>query len=433
MAKILVIDDDRELAGMVEDWLTFEKHDVEVVNTGFEGWNRIQSGEFELCVCDWDLPDLNGIDIVKRYRAAGGATPILMLTGHTSIDDKEQGLDSGANDYLTKPFHMKELSARIRAILRNASSQVVAPKALGSGNEDVLQKGNLEGTTLASRYEFIEIIGEGGFGMVFKARHPMLDKLVAVKMILESELKDEIIGRFEREAKAISKLDHPNIITLYDFGLTEKRLPYMVMEFIEGVGLDTVIREEDYVQLPKAMDILVPVADGLAYAHENGILHRDIKPSNIMLKEVAGRGMVAKLLDFGLAKLREPDAQKNPQLTQERQIFGSPPYMSPEQVRGKPLDERSDIYAFGCVMFEVVTGYPPHVGDTSVEIMFKHVEEPPLTFEETRPDIAYPPQLEQLINKALAKDPAQRYQSMRDLRNELETISYLVRMAASQQ
>lgn len=423
MAKILIVDDDLELSGMVEDWLTHEKHAVTVVHEGYAGWKLLQNDTFDLAILDWDLPDLNGIDILRRFRDAGGLTPVIMLTGHTSVDDKEAGLDSGANDYLTKPFHMKELSARIRATLRNTGNIAPPPKALGTGNEDVLKKGGLDGTQLAARYEFLEVLGEGGVGIVFKARHPHLDKLVAVKMLQSAELNDETVARFEREARAISRLDHPNIITVYDFGVTERRQPFMVMEFLEGRGLDVLLREEDFIQLQRALEILVPVVDAIAHAHEMGILHRDIKPSNIMLKTVANRQPVPKILDFGLAKLTDPASQKSVQLTQAQQVIGSPPYMSPEQVRGKPVDERSDIYAMGCVIFETVTGYPPHCGDTAMEIMLKHLEEPPLTFMETRPELAFPSDLEPLIMRALEKEPENRFQTMRALRDELARIA----------
>jgi len=426
MAKILVVDDDVELSGLVEFGLTNEKHDVKKVHLGFEGWKELQTGQYDLVVLDWDLPDFNGIDFLKKYRDEGGQTPIILLTGHTSVDDKERGLDSGANDYLTKPFHLKELNARIRTILRTQTAAAPVAKSLGTGNDEVLKRGDLSGTQLASRYEFIEVLGEGGVAVVFKARHPHLDKFVAIKMIQSAELVDENIARFEREAKVISHLDHPNVIHVYDFGVTEKKHPYMVMEFIEGQGVDAIILEQDYIRLKPGLDILLPICDGIAHAHEEGILHRDIKPSNIMLKQVGNRPMVPKILDFGLAKLKQADAQKAVQLTQARQIIGSPPYMSPEQVRGKPLDERSDIYSFGCVIFEVFSGYPPHVGDTATEVMFKHLEEPPLTFEETRPECTFPPELPALISKALQVDPDNRYQTMRELQADLQKFAQLV-------
>ncbi|HEY9871098.1 MAG TPA: protein kinase [Candidatus Obscuribacterales bacterium] len=426
MAKVLVVDDDVELAGMVEDWLMYEQHNVTVVHTGFEGWSQIQTNEYELAILDWDLPDLNGIDILKRHRAAGGTTPIIMLTGHGTIDDKAEGLDSGANDYVTKPFHMKELSARVRAVLRVTATAAPPAKPLGTGNEAVLEKGNLIGTSLAAKYEFLDVIGEGGVGLVFKARHPHLDRIVAIKMLLPSEMSEEMVARFEREARAISRLNHPNVITVHDFGITEKRMPFMVMEFVEGKALDVVLQEQDYLPLDLGLSLMIQVCDGLVHAHEVGVLHRDIKPSNIMLQRSPDGLPVPKILDFGLAKLRDHGNQKAVVLTQAQQVFGSPPYMSPEQVRGKTLDERSDVYSMACVIFEVVTGYPPHVGDTAMEIMIKHLEEPPFTFQEVRPELTYPPELERTIARALEKDPANRHQTMRELKDDIQRVAAVI-------
>ncbi len=431
MANILVVDDDVDLATIVEDYLLSQKHSVKVVHAGFEAAWLLESNDFDLAILDWDLPGVKGIDILKKARASGSRTPVIMLTGRASSDDKELGLDSGANDYLTKPFDMKELGARIRAVLRNSAAKAPAPpKALGTNNEEVLKKGNLIGTSLAARYEFIDVIGQGGFGIVFKARHPQLDKLVAVKMIQSKEIGDETIARFEREAKAVGSLDHPNIVIVHDYGVTENRQPYMVMEYIQGKGLDVALKESDGLPLKPALNMLVPVCDGLAHAHDVGILHRDIKPSNIMLKDSLQRGPVPKLLDFGMSKLKSLDSEGT-DLTRSQQLLGSPPYMSPEQVLGNAPDERSDVYAFGCVIFETVTGYPCFFGKTAVEILVKHVQDPPMTFQEVQPDRTYPKELDYLVKRALAKKPEDRYQSMGHLQYDLETVALAVRESPS--
>jgi len=316
------------------------------------------------------------------------------------------------------------LSMRIRAALKNQAA-IPRPQALGANNEAVLERANLAGTFLAAKFEFLEVIGEGGMALVFKARHPHLDKLVAIKILQASEQSDEAVRRFEREARVISKLDHRNIVTVYDFGVTEKKQPYMVMEFIEGKALDVILEEQDYLALEPALSILLPVCDGIAHAHDHRILHRDLKPGNIMLKQVADQPAIPKVLDFGVAKPLDVDAERLERavpLTQAQQIIGTPPYISPEAVRGQPLDERSDVYSFGCVIFETVTGYPPFCGDTPLEVIVKRLEEPPLSFQEVRPELTYPQQLAQLIERALAVDPEDRYQSMRALQEELTRI-----------
>jgi CheY-like chemotaxis protein/tRNA A-37 threonylcarbamoyl transferase component Bud32 len=435
MAKILVVDDDADLAGIVQDWLMTEDHSVEVAIGGIKAWERLQADQYDIVIMDWDMPDINGIDVLKRFRAAGGLTPVIMLTGRTAIDDKEKGLDTGADDYVTKPFHMKELTARIRVCLRKSATQAQpeVPKALGTNNEPVLKRGDLIGTTLASRYEFLDVIGEGGVGIVFRARHPHLDKIVAVKMLQANAQKENTILRFEREAKAISRLEHPNIAMVYDFGITERKRPFMVMEFIDGRSLDDFIQREGAMSIKRAIDLLIQICDGMAHAHDSGIVHRDIKPSNIMLKQIPMRAPVPKILDFGCAKMVEPDAmtQQERQLTQVGHSFGSPPYMSPEQVRGKSLDERSDIYSFGCLIYELLTGALPYDDPNVVEIMFMHLEQNFEPLGKKRPDLVFPPEIEAVVAKALAKEPEQRYQNMREMQADLELIKAKMQIAAS--
>lgn len=434
MAKILVVDDDEDLAGIVQDWLMTEDHAVEVAIGGTNAWSRLQTDKFDVVIMDWDMPDINGIDVLKRFRAAGGTTPIIMLTGRTAVDDKEKGLDTGADDYLTKPFHMKELTARIRVALRKQAALPPPPKPLGTGNEPVLKRGDLIGTALASRYEFLDVVGEGGVGIVFKARHPHLDKIVAVKMLQSNALKENTIIRFEREARAISRLEHPNIAMVYDFGITEKQRPFMVMEFIEGRSLDDFIQKEGAMPAKRAVDLLIQICDGMSHAHEAGIVHRDVKPSNIMLKQVLGRPPVPKILDFGCAKLIEPQestTHEARQLTQMGHSFGSPPYMSPEQVRGKALDERSDIYSLGCLMYELLTGFLPYDDPNVVEIMFMHLEQECERLKAKRPDLGFPDELERIVAKAMSKEAETRYQTMAELQADLELIRAKMQIAAS--
>lgn len=420
MTSILIIEDDEQLGRMVKDWLEIEEYTVNLVLTGMAGWKELQEGEYDIVLLDWDLPDIDGIDILKKVRIGGNMIPIIMLTGRKAVDEKEVGLDQGANDYLTKPYHFKELTARIRNVLR--SQQPKVDKPLGSSNTDLLKAANLIGTSLPSKYEFLELIGEGGMALVFKVRHPHLQKVMAIKMLQACELKDNAIARFEREAQIISRLDHPNIVTVSDFGVTENRQPYMVMEYIAGKSLDAILEEKEELPLAEMLDILDPVCSALAYAHKNEILHRDVKPGNIMLKSIDGSAPIPKILDFGLARLRTSEMEKAPALTQANVAMGSPPYMSPEQVRGSKLDERSDIYSLACVIFEVLTGYVPFCATTASEIMTKRLEEPPLTLAEARPDLSFPASVQAVLHKALQKQPDLRYQSVLELREALREL-----------
>jgi serine/threonine protein kinase len=423
MTRILLVDDDPELRNLLNGWLVSEDYQVQTAENGLTAWQSLQNQEYDLVILDWDLPDLKGIDLLRMYRAGGGNTPVLFLTGREEVDDKSLGLDAGADDYLTKPFHPKELSSRLRALLRRTQAQKAAPKPLGTNNMAVLKKGNLTGTTLAAHYEFLDVLGEGAVGVVFRARNPHLDKLVAIKMLNTAQLTDEIVARFEREARAVSRLDHPGITAIYDFGVTEHNQRYMVMEFVEGQSLDAVLEAQDFLPLPRALQISIQICDAMAHAHHKGVLHRDLKPSNIMLKGDAEQSHSVKILDFGLAKLNDKNTAEAAVLTQTGQVFGSPMYMSPEQVHGDPTDERSDIYSFGCLIYEAVTGYPPLLGKSAAEVMYKHIAEAPPSLVEMRPELSFPDNLQLLLSKTLEKDCSKRYQSMLELKGALENVA----------
>ncbi|HEY9871547.1 MAG TPA: response regulator, partial [Candidatus Obscuribacterales bacterium] len=319
MAKILVVDDDPQVTETIEDRLTFEEHAVTVANSGMAGWEHLQKDQYDLVVLDWDMPDITGIDILRKFRASGGTTPVIMLTGHSSIDDKEHGLDSGADDYLTKPFSMKELSARIRANLRFITRVAAPPPALGQGNEEVLKRGDLVGTRLAANYEFLDVIGEGATSIVFKARHPRLNKIVAVK-VLSPSASEIAYARFEREAQIVSQINHYNVITVFDYGVTERNRPYMVMEYLEGESLHKKIGQEGPLPLIASSAIMIQICRGLQEAHEKGIIHRDLKPENIVLQGRSDRADWVKVVDFGIANLLGAD---QPRLTDSGSVVGT--------------------------------------------------------------------------------------------------------------
>jgi len=420
MAKILVIDDDSVLTDTVDLWLTFQKHEVTVANTGFAGWDLLQKNQFELVVLDWDLPDVNGIDILKRFRETGGATPIIMLTGHSSINDKAAGFDSGANDYMTKPFEMEELSIRIKAILRSQAAVAAPPAPLGQGNEEVLKKADLAGTRLAASYEFLDVIAEGAYGIVFKARHPRLDKLVAIKMLLSSKLNEVAIARFEREARAITQIDHYNVITVHDYGVTERNRPYMVMDYVQGESLLEKIDREGALPLATALAILIQVCTGLEEAHSKGIIHRDLKLENIILQQSrSDRADWVKIVDFGLAHLI---AGTHERLTKARGLVGTVGYIAPERLRDETCDARSDIYSLGVILFEILTCRPFIEADTEEALLIKVLTTSPNPPSHYRQDISPGSAIDKTFLKATEKDPDKRHQSAAEMRRELRQI-----------
>lgn len=275
------------------------------------------------------------------------------------------------------------------------------------------------GRTLVDRYQVESIIGTGGMGVVYKAWQENLKRYVAVKVLRHQFLTDEMsVKRFQQEAVAASRLAHPHIVALHDYGSTTDGFLFMVMDIIDGKSLAQEEREKKTIGVDRSIKIIAQVCDALEHAHRNGIVHRDLKPGNIMLTNFHGETDYVKLVDFGIAKLliKEEDQE----LTQKGEVFGSPLYMSPEQCLGHDLDGRSDIYSLGAVMYEALTGFVPHIGRNAIETIDMQIHKAPLSFATRRPDIYIPERLETVVLKALAKDPAERQQSMKILAMELE-------------
>lgn len=271
------------------------------------------------------------------------------------------------------------------------------------------------------QYEIEELLGKGGMGEVYAARDTRLGRRVALK-VLPPELSEDGAERrrFEREARAIAALDHPHIVTIFSVETAPDGRLFMTMQLVEGPTLGDLLASED-LELPRILDLFADLADGLASAHDRGVIHRDLKPGNVM---IAADG-TPKILDFGLAKMTpamaDPDgATATLAMTQAGLVMGTVPYMSPEQAAGKPADARSDVFALGIMLYEAVTGRHPFTGDTPVTILSSILKDTPEPL--TRRSGRAPRELERLVDRALAKEPDERIQTARDLRNELRAL-----------
>jgi len=271
----------------------------------------------------------------------------------------------------------------------------------------------LVGTILDDRFQIEEVIGTGGMSVVYKATQLRVNRHVAIKTLrLQLDAKPIYRERFQREISLLCSLSHPNIVTVYDCVIGADDQPYVIMDYLRGRSLEQLIDQSGPLSVDRFARIAVQVCSALDYAHRKGVIHRDLKPGNIVLMDEEMD--FVKVVDFGLAKLN----LDNRRLTQSGELWGSPPYMSPEQCTSKPEDERSDIYSFGAVMYEMLCGKDPfHNATTVFELIQTHVNTDPPKLAETNPLVFVPPRLEAVIFKAMAKDPKDRFQSgqlMRD-------------------
>jgi serine/threonine-protein kinase len=272
----------------------------------------------------------------------------------------------------------------------------------------------LLGQTLAGKYRIEERLSTGGMGTVYRGTHVLMDKTVAIKVLRPSLAADEkIVARFSREARAASRISHPHALSVTDFGEAENGVVFLVMEYLNGKTLKEIIRQEGPMPLPRAVEILRQVGGALDAAHAEGVVHRDLKSENIMLLSSSGTDY-AKVLDFGIAKIKEPEGEYDPGLTAPDLVIGTPQYMSPEQCSQSPdIDARSDIYSLGVILYEMLVGHVPFTGGSPTAIMLKHLQQPAPSVLSEREDV--PQAIGRVVARALEKRPEDRYQTVEEL------------------
>ncbi len=282
----------------------------------------------------------------------------------------------------------------------------------------------LIGSTLDGRYRILRVLGEGGMGIVYEGEHTLIERRVAVKVLREDFCRRaDVVERFRREAKSASRIGHPNIVDVLDFGLTPNGASYFVMEMLHGEDLADVLARGGALRPERAVLIAYQCCHALAAAHDKGIIHRDLKPENIFLIEREGVADFVKIVDFGVAKMTDLELEPAPASGGERQakltrtgmIFGTPEYMSPEQAAGLPPDHRVDIYALGITLYELLTGRVPFEGESFMSVLSKHANKPVPALREVRPLLEVSPALEAVVLRALCKPRAQRFQHMREV------------------
>ena len=275
----------------------------------------------------------------------------------------------------------------------------------------------LIGVVVAERYKIVEPLGRGGMGAVYKVEHVRIGKLLAMKLLTgELSRNPDVVRRFKLEALTVSKLSSPNTVQVFDFGASEG-LTYLVMELVDGDDLGRTLRSQGPMPWSRASRIIIQVCSSLSEAHQKGIVHRDIKPENVMLVRARDGTDIAKVLDFGLAKLREGEGLND--VTSQGAIVGTPYFMAPEQIKGEAVDARTDVYAVGAMMYRALTGHYPFNGTTPMAVFTKHLTELPVAPVDRAPDQDIPPGINRLVLKALSKSAEARFQKVEDLQADL--------------
>jgi serine/threonine protein kinase len=409
MARILLIDDDQDMSIIVSDSLLAAGHEIECAVKGQDAKALLEKNRYDLLIVDWDLPDTTGLELCKDARAAGGTMPILMLTGRGHITDKEAGFEAGIDDYVTKPFELKELNMRVKALLRRApampevKSELQGPIGIGQ--------------VLAGKYRLDEYLTSGGMALVYKATNIDLGKPVVVKVAQAHLLGDQtIIKRFEQECRVMAGISHPNIATVFDAGMINDVQPYQVMEYIKGETLQEKLSRDGALPVPTALKIIIQACHGLEHVHAAGIVHRDIKPANIMLQDETERSDWVKILDFGLALLKD----SRHRLTEANMIVGSAGYMAPENLTEGHVDRQGDVYALGVILFEMLTNDLPFSAPNTEAFYYKQLVEPPKLPSSKCADVAPGSKLDLIVERSVERDLAKRYKNVSEMRIDLE-------------
>ena len=404
--SLLVVDDDDSREALAE-LLRAEGYAVTTARDGAQALERLAAHVPDLVLLDIVMPRTTGLELLGslRQRYSPAELPVIMMSSKDQSADVVAALDQGANDYITKPLDVPVVLARVLAQLRTKQAALPRPERLDSGAIERVAPG----VVLEGRYLLEERLGNGSFGVVFRARDQRLGKPVAIK-VLKSALGDsqEALERLRRESRAAAELRHPHAVEVYELRVTPDSVAFLVMEYLEGRGLDAELREHRVLSPRRAGEVVLPVCEVLSAAHARGIVHRDIKPANVFLQSLE-QGERVKVLDFGLAKpLGTAALERN--LTQSGSILGSPAYMAPERLRNQAYDGRADSYSVGVMLYEMVTGRLPFVSDDGdpLAVVTMHLTEEPHPPRLLRPEL--PEALEAVVLQAMAKDPQARPQ-----------------------
>lgn len=410
---LLVVDDEEMNRDVLSRRLERKGYQVVVAAGGREAIDTVAAQPIDLVLLDVMMPGVDGLEVLQTLRRRHSQTelPIIMATAKGESEDVVRALELGANDYVVKPLDFPVVLARVESQLRSRakapSESLEGPLSGRPGEREPSPSEVGPGVTLTGKYRLDALLGSGTFGAVYRARHLELDHDVAVKVLRSAMSADpEALSRFRSEGAAACRLSHPNAVAVHDSGVTGGDVAYLVMELLEGVSLDRELSECGMLAPRRSAEILLPVLDVLAEAHDAGLIHRDVKPGNVFLHRARGREVV-KVLDFGIAKLMGETATSQ-QLTRDGLLIGTPTYMAPERLNDQDYDGRSDVYSVGVMLYLMLTGRLPYVAERGdlMALVVQHMKQPVPSVREHAPEVSA--ELEAVVTRALAKRPEER-------------------------
>jgi len=442
---ILIVEDHQDTRETLRDYLEEFGHTVDVAVDGADGLCKVQARDIDLVITDLNMPHVSGLELLAAIKSHKLTPDVLVLSATGLISKAVEAMRLGAVNYLVKPVDLDQLTSEVRAVMRarrhrdlqkSASQttvmldsppgeptrpQIVLDHETGQPlplSQAATTASDAETPTTIGRYQVLGELGAGGMGTVYKCFDPALRRTVAVKVVAAGTIRrvhrDLLLQRFSREAQAAGMLNHPNIVTVYDYHEDPRtRSVYLAMEYVSGRSLGAVIAEAGKLPWPRATLLAFQIMDALEYAHRSHIVHRDVKPENVLVTD----GDVAKILDFGIAKLADSE------LTRPGTFVGSPRYLSPESFRGGGIDYRADQFSLGTVFFEMLTGVPAFKFEDFYAGVHRILSEvpPPLASH----GVVGPPLLQEILTRLHQKDPARRYNDEMQLLADLAELGAL--------
>ncbi len=425
LGSILVVDDDDQVRDTFRRLLAGLGYDVDSADDGADAIPKIKARSFDLVITDLDMPQVDGMDLLESIKAAEVDTDVLLISGAGSIAMAVLAVKLGAVNFIEKPVTPEKLKSEVRKIFRARRARLDSgelPTAAGArrssaaASEPPTPLGAPRPSSKIGRYLVTRTLGVGGMATVYECFDPLLQRVVAVKTLDRAHARelgnlDLVVERFRREAQAIGKLSHPNIVAIYDFGEDESHhTMWLAMERVEGRSIRQILSGTGPFPFLRALKVVYQVIDGLEYAHRHGVIHRDVKPPNILVSD----GDHAKVVDFGVAKVHDSD------LTDGNVVVGSIAYMAPEILRGRGVDHRADQFSLGHVVFEMLTGQALFSGSDFAEVAKNVLNRRPPSLSSLGVEV--PAAFQSVLDRLLAKDPEERYEHELELLDELAAI-----------